>query len=246
VRLAKVDATQQTDLSEQWGIEGFPTLKLISSGKVYSYAGGRSLEQLEAFARGGFMNDSLPELLPDERPPSQVVELTSATFNASVLPRTKSPWFLNFYLPSCGHCRTLAPDWEQLAQNLKGQVHVGKIDVAEERQLAEAWGVERFPTLKLIAGGLVYEYDGDRSVESMQEFAHGGYKSQPEERELPPYSPQEHARDWVLLAASFIAGMVVPLLVFLCTCKGCRAHSSCSSPPAGRTPTHEAHTKKDS
>lgn len=45
--LADVDATVEKELAEQYGIRGFPTLKLFSKGEVLSeYKGGRSKEDL--------------------------------------------------------------------------------------------------------------------------------------------------------------------------------------------------------
>lgn len=65
--VAKVDATKETWLADQWEIESFPTLKLIAEGHAYSYAGPRRIEVLEAFVRGGWRSTE-PELLPKDRP----------------------------------------------------------------------------------------------------------------------------------------------------------------------------------
>jgi len=46
------------------------------------------------------------------------------------------PWFVEVYAPWCGHCKKLAPVWEEVATALKGKVKVGKIDGTEEKRLA--------------------------------------------------------------------------------------------------------------
>ena len=60
---------------------------------------------------------------------------------------TTGDWFIKFYAPWCGHCKRLAPTWEEVATELKGQVNVAKVDVTENRALGKQFGVKGFPTL---------------------------------------------------------------------------------------------------
>ena len=41
IPLAKVDATQETQLAERYGVSGYPTLKVMRAGKDYDYTGPR-------------------------------------------------------------------------------------------------------------------------------------------------------------------------------------------------------------
>ena len=53
-------------------------------------------------------------------------DLTSATFASHV---AKGNHFVKFFAPWCGHCKKLAPIWQNLANNLKGnsQVSIAKV-----------------------------------------------------------------------------------------------------------------------
>ena len=39
IRLAKVDATEETELAQQFGVRGYPTLKFFKKGKDVEYSG---------------------------------------------------------------------------------------------------------------------------------------------------------------------------------------------------------------
>ncbi|CAE7367972.1 unnamed protein product [Symbiodinium necroappetens] len=53
VNVGKVDCTESQYLSNMFDVRGFPTLKLISKGRVYGFSGRRSLENLEPWALQG-------------------------------------------------------------------------------------------------------------------------------------------------------------------------------------------------
>ncbi|KAG5879996.1 hypothetical protein JTB14_010115 [Gonioctena quinquepunctata] len=46
IKLGKVDATEEQDLAEQFGIRGYPTLKFFRNGSPSEYAGGRQADDI--------------------------------------------------------------------------------------------------------------------------------------------------------------------------------------------------------
>eukprot|EP01036_Dinobryon_divergens_P035866 gene35866-46556_t len=120
---------------------------------------------------------------------SEVVILNSSNFEHLTQISTGSTtgdWFVKFYAPWCGHCKTLAPAWEEIAQSLLGEVNVAKVDVPANQDLGRRFEIKGFPTLKLFSKGKSYTYKGKRDAESLIAFAKGGYKDAEEEKVEPP------------------------------------------------------------
>mmetsp|Transcript_29445 Transcript_29445/g.80534 ORF Transcript_29445/g.80534 Transcript_29445/m.80534 type:complete len:259 (-) Transcript_29445:77-853(-) len=67
VHLAKVDCISERWLANQYDIESFPTLKLITAEEQYAYKGPRTIDALEAFAREGWRNEQ-SEVVPSLQP----------------------------------------------------------------------------------------------------------------------------------------------------------------------------------
>ena len=53
---------------------------------------------------------------------------------------------------------------------------IGKVDCTSNRNICERFGVQSYPTLKVIAKGKFYDYAGKRDADSMINFALKGYK----------------------------------------------------------------------
>lgn len=62
VNIAKVDVMESRDLGTRFDIKGFPTLKMFSRGQIYTYKGRRNVEDLIAFAKGGFKEQEAEEI----------------------------------------------------------------------------------------------------------------------------------------------------------------------------------------
>lgn len=120
---------------------------------------------------------------------SQVITLTDGNFEhdtQAATGATTGDWLVEFYAPWCGHCKALAPIWEEVAKSLKGKVSVAKVDATENTNLAGRFKIRRFPTIILFKNKKMYEYEkGPRTLEDVKLFATKSY-SKVEAKDVPP------------------------------------------------------------
>ncbi|KAK1972904.1 disulfide isomerase [Colletotrichum sublineola] len=153
VQIAKVDADAERDLGKRFGIQGFPTLKWFDgkSDTPTDYKGGRDLDALTAFIT------EKTNVKPRKKytPPSAVNMLSDETFKTTV--GGDKDVLVAFTAPWCGHCKSLAPIWETVAQDfsLDDGVVIAKVDAEAEnsKSTAAAEGVTSYPTIKFFAKG---------------------------------------------------------------------------------------------
>lgn len=103
---------------------------------------------------------------------ADVVVLTDATY-ADKLKEQDTLWFVKFYAPWCGHCKNLAPTWEQLGKALEGEagVEVGSVDCTTSKATCTKADIRSYPSLKVFFNGEeVKKYQGARDLESLKTF----------------------------------------------------------------------------
>jgi len=83
-----------------------------------------------------------------------VREFTDANFETEVL-KTDLPTLVDFWAVWCGPCRQIAPTVDALADQYKGQLKVGKMDVDHHQIVPQQYGVRSIPTLLIFKGGKV-------------------------------------------------------------------------------------------
>ncbi|XP_065622061.1 protein disulfide-isomerase like 2-2 [Quercus suber] len=138
--VAALDADAHQSLAQEYGIKGFPTIKVFAPGKPpVDYQGARDVKPIAEFALKQ-VKALLKERLDGKATggsngksePSASVELNSSNFDELVL-KSKELWIVEFFAPWCGHCKKLAPEWKKAAGNLKGKVKLGHVDCDAEK-----------------------------------------------------------------------------------------------------------------
>ena len=82
-----------------------------------------------------------------------VVHVTKENFDSEVLQSDK-PVLIDFWAAWCGPCQMVAPVIDELAEE-QTEVKIAKINVDEEMELAQQYGVMSIPTMLLFKNGEV-------------------------------------------------------------------------------------------
>lgn len=166
VHIVKVDCTENSATCPKYDVRSYPTLILLQDGKVKAqYTGKRDLIDLIQF-----VTSTLNEQPQAQASVPQVRVLTGADFNDVISAGTT---FVKFYAPWCGHCKRLAPTWDQLAEisHSKTGITIAKVDCTVEKELCETHQVRGYPTLILFKdGSKKADYSGPRDIESLLGF----------------------------------------------------------------------------
>ncbi|KAJ3281936.1 protein disulfide-isomerase precursor [Borealophlyctis nickersoniae] len=167
---------QNLNLKEKW-----PAFAIQKAKENLKYPFDQEKE-MTAEAIGEFVKDFVagkiqPSLKSQEIPESNdepVKVVVGKNYEDIVMDADKDV-FIEFYAPWCGHCKKLAPIWDQLATKVAGHknIVIAKMDATENDLPADAgFRIEGFPTLKLFKGKTkeVVDYNGDRSVDDLVKF----------------------------------------------------------------------------
>ena len=81
-------------------------------------------------------------------------EFTDANFKEKA---TSGVAVVDFWAEWCGPCRMIGPVIEELAGEYEGKVLVGKVDVDENAELSQQFGVRSIPTILILKDGEVVD-----------------------------------------------------------------------------------------
>jgi protein disulfide-isomerase A6 len=224
VKIGAVDMTKEQSVGSPYGIKGYPTLKFFGGNKKSpkDYNGQRTADAISNFCMDearSVMRDRLsgkssttkkPEpKKPEPKKPNtdkkesgnpkkgegKVIELTESSFNSDVL-KSDDLWFVLFYAPWCGHCKSLMPDWTLAAAETDKIVHFGKLDCTAHQSVCSNYSVQGYPTMKFFKGGVPEDYNGGRSKSDLVGFANLKGESHKPPKELKELVDQSVYNDY--------------------------------------------------
>lgn len=202
------DEEDHTRIFEFFGMskEEVPTIRLIrleeDMAKYKPETNDLSEETvkdfLQKFVDGKLKQHLLSQELPEDWDKNPVKVLVSTNFDEVAFDKSKDV-LVEFYAPWCGHCKQLAPIYDQLGEKYKDSdsIVIAKMDSTANE--LEHTKISSFPTIKLFRKGdnKVIDYNLDRTLEEFIKFMDAGGNVEPEAPELKEEveEEEEHKKD---------------------------------------------------
>ena len=78
--------------------------------------------------------------------------VTESTFEQEVT-NSEIPVIVDFWAEWCGPCHAVAPVLDKIVEERAGEVKLVKVNIDEQQQLAQTYGVSSIPTMILFKNG---------------------------------------------------------------------------------------------
>jgi thiol-disulfide isomerase/thioredoxin len=91
-------------------------------------------------------------------------------------PTTEAVDIYYFYTTWCPHCKKSMPVWQNLKneigdKKIKGtRINFLEVDCEKDTELADKFNVKSYPTIKLVKGNQIIEYDAKPNKDTLMEF----------------------------------------------------------------------------
>ena len=141
----------------------------------YRHTGKLNLEELEDFLDdyelGKIEKFIKSEPIPEINP-GPVYKVVAKTFNEEII-NNDLDIFVKYYAPWCGHCKNLAPIFEQMAANLMENKKLKLVEIDATANDIEGVNINSYPTLYLYPANKKrspIKYEGGRTEDEMIKF----------------------------------------------------------------------------
>lgn len=209
IKVGAVDADEHKSLGGEYGVRGFPTIKIFGANKkkpsdfngqrtaqgIVDAALAEAKQKVKAALNGGGGGSS-----SSGGSKQNVIELTDDNFDKLVL-QSDDLWLVEFFAPWCGHCKSLEPEWAKAAAELKGKVKLGALDATVHASKAQEYGVNGYPTIKYFPGGGkkdrsdAGDYNGGRTASEIVSWALEKFEDSAPTPEVVEITSEKVARD---------------------------------------------------